>query len=206
MPTKMKLFCSKTSPYARKVRIAVEELGLADEVEEVVADPFNPTPELLAANPLSKVPTLVTERGDALPDSQLILDYLTHKKTGLATLSRGAKRWETLRRMQVADGIIDAAVGIVLEKRRPESIHYIPFLDRQTATIRRSLDVLNADAGLLALQTPGLCEITCGVALGYLDFRLPSLEWRKERDALANWYTVFAQRPSMQKTAPPPPG
>ena len=41
------------------------------------------------------------------------------------------------------------------------------------------------------------------MALGYLDFRLPYVEWRKEREALANWYTVFAQRPSMQKTAPP---
>lgn len=199
----MKLFCTKTSPYARKVRIAVEELGLSDQVEEVAADPFNPPPELLAANPLSKVPTLVTDKNEALLDSPLILEYLTHRKAGLATLSRGAKRWEVLRRTQLADGVIDAAVGIVMEKRRPESIHYIPFLDRQTAAIRRSLDQLNREAGLLALQTPGVCEITCGAALGYLDFRLPYLEWRKERDALANWYTVFAQRPSMQKTAPP---
>jgi glutathione S-transferase len=199
----MKLYCSKTSPYARKVRIAIEELGLADQVEEVIVDPFNPPPELLAANPLSKVPTLVTDRGEPLPDSKLILDYLSHRKSGLAALSRGAKRWEVLRRTVIADGVIDAAVAIVLEKRRPESIHYIPFLDRQTATIRRSLDQLNGDAGLLALQHPGLCEITCGAALGYLDFRLPYLEWRKARDGLANWYTVFAQRPSMQKTAPP---
>jgi glutathione S-transferase len=204
MPTPMKLYCSKTSPYARKVRIAVEELGLGEQVEEIIADPFNPPPELLAANPLSKIPTLVTDRGESLPDSQVILDYLTHRKTGLATLSRGAKRWEVLRRTQIADGVIDAAVAIVMEKRRPESIHYIPFLDRQIATIRRALDTLNADAGLLALQTPSVCEITVGAALGYLDFRLPYLEWRKERDALSNWYTVFAQRPSMQKTAPPP--
>src|SRR5690349_15322761 len=143
----MKLYCSKTSPYARKVRIAIEELGLGDQVEEIVADPFNPPPELLEANPLSKIPTLVTEKGEALPDSALILDYLAHRKTGLATLSRGAKRWETLRRMQIADGVIDAAVAIVTEKKRPESIHYIPFLDRQTATIRRALDTLNRDAG-----------------------------------------------------------
>src|SRR5262245_48871175 len=106
MASKMKLYFSKTSPYARKVRVAIEELGLGELVEEVVADPFNPSPELLAANPLSKVPTLVTDRGEALPDSQLILDYLTHKKTGLATLSRGAKRWEALRRLQIADGVI----------------------------------------------------------------------------------------------------
>lgn len=202
----MKLFCSKTSPYARKVRVAIEELGLADQVEEAVVDPFNPPPDLLTANPLSKIPTLVTERGEALPDSALILDYLTHRKSGLATLARGAKRWEVLRRAQIANGVIDAAVAIRLEKRRPESIHYIPFLDRQTAIINRALDVLNADAGLLALQTPGTCEITVGVALGYLDFRLPYLEWRREREPLAHWYTVFAQRPSMQKTQPPAEG
>jgi len=200
----MKLFCSKTSPYARKVRVAIEELGLADQVEEAIVDPFAPPPDLLAANPLSRIPTLVSDRGEALPDSALILDYLQSRKSGLATLARGAKRWEVLRRTQIADGVIDAAVAIRMEKRRPESIHYIPFLDRQTAIIHRALDQLDADAGLLALQTPGVCEITAGVALGYLDFRLPYLEWRKNRDALANWYTVFAQRPSMQKTAPPP--
>jgi glutathione S-transferase len=202
----MKLFSSRTSPYARKVRVAIEELGLADQVEEAMVDPFNPPPDLLAANPLSKIPTLVTERGEALPDSALILDYLAHRKSGLATLGRGAKRWEMLRRAQIADGVIDAAVAIRMEKRRPESIHYIPFLDRQTAIIHRALDVLNADAGLLALQTPGLCEITAGAALGYLDFRLPYLEWRRQRDPLAHWYTVFAQRPSMQKTQPPAEG
>ena len=200
---KMRLFCTRTSPYARKVRVAIEELGLAAEIEEAVIDPRTPPPDLLAANPLSKVPTLVTDRGEALPDSRLILDYLAHRKTGLTSLPRGAKRWEVLRRTQIADGVIDAAVATVNEKRRPEGIHYIPFLDRQSETIHRTLDQLNGDAGLLALQTPGICEITCGVALAYLDFRLPYLEWRKNRDGLAHWYTVFAQRPSMQKTQPP---
>jgi glutathione S-transferase len=199
----MRLFCTKTSPYARKVRVAIEELGLGGQVEEAVIDPFAAPPDLLAANPLSKVPTLVTDRGEAVPDSALILEYLMHRKTGLATLSRGTKRWEVLRRTAIADGVIDAAVAIVMEKRRPESIHYTPFLDRQTTTIQRALDTLNADAGLLALQTPGLCEITCGVALAYLDYRLPYLEWRRSREPLAHWYTVFAQRPSMQKTQPP---
>jgi glutathione S-transferase len=201
----MRLYISANSPYARKVRIAVEELGLGGEVEDVVVDPFNPPPELLAANPLSKVPTLVTERGEALPDSRVILEYLMHRRSGLATLARGGKRWEVLRRTQLADGVMDAAVGIVLERRRPESIHYIPFIDRQTAAITRALDALNGEAGLLALQTPGVCEITCASALGYLDFRLPYLEWRKNREALAGWYTVFAQRPSMQKTQPQAP-
>src|SRR5690242_18440531 len=200
---KMRLFCTKTSPYARKVRVGIGELGLAEEVDEAHLDPRNPPPELLAANPLSKVPTLVTEKGEAIPDSKLILDYLAHRKAGLTALPRGARRWEILRRTQIADGVIDAAVATQNEKKRPESIHYIPFLDRQLQIIQRALDHLNHDAGHLALQTPGVCEITCGVALAYLDLRMRYFEWRKGRDALAHWYTVFSQRPSMQKTQPP---
>jgi glutathione S-transferase len=133
----------------------------------------------------------------------LILDYLMQRKPGLAALPRGSRRWEILRRTQFAEGVIEAAVAMQLEKRRPESIHYTPWLDRKAASIRRALDVLSGEAGLLALQTPGVCEITCGVALAYLDFRLPYLEWRKNREPLAHWFTVFAQRPSMQKTQPP---
>lgn len=200
----MKLYSSKTSPYSRKVRVALEELGLADQVEELIVDPFAPPPDFLAANPLSKVPTLITDRGEALPDSRLIMEYLVQRKPGLAVAPRSARRWEIARRTVIADGVIDAAVCSVTEKRRPESIHYIPFLDRQTAIIRRALDLLNADASQLALQNPGLSEIGCGVALSYLDFRLPYLEWRKNREALTAWHTVFAQRPSMQKTQPPP--
>ncbi len=199
----MKLYSNRTSPYARKVRVALEELGLASQVEELIIDPLAPPPDFLAANPLSKIPTLITDRGEALPDSRLILDYLMQRKTGLAGAPRGGKRWEIARRTLIADGVIDAAVSSVLEKRRPESIHYIPFLDRQVMIIRRTLDLLNGDASLLALQGPGVCEITCGVALSYLDFRLPYLEWRKNREALADWHTVFAQRPSMLKTQPP---
>lgn len=200
----MKLYSSKTSPYSRKVRVALEELGLASQVEELIIDPFAPPPDFLAANPLSKIPTLITDRGEALPDSRLIMDYLMVRKPGLAAPPRSARRWEVARRAVIADGVIDAAVSSVLEKRRPESIHYLPFLDRQAAIIHRALDLLNADASQLALQAPGVGEIGCGVALSYLDFRLPYLEWRKNRDALAAWHTVFAQRPSMQKTQPPP--
>ncbi|MFA5940351.1 MAG: glutathione S-transferase N-terminal domain-containing protein [Sinimarinibacterium sp.] len=199
----MRLFSSKTSPYSRKVRVALVELGIADQVEEVIADPFNPPPELLAANPLSKIPTLVTDRGEALPDSGLILEYLQSRHSGIAPLPRGSRRWAALRMQQVAEGVIDAAVATVLEKRRPESIVYAPFLDRQAEAIRRSIELLELEARGLSLEMPGVVEITTGVALAYLDFRMPYLEWRKTAPALAVWHAAFSERPSMQQTAPP---
>ncbi|MEQ1437927.1 glutathione S-transferase N-terminal domain-containing protein [Fontimonas sp. SYSU GA230001] len=199
----MRLFSSKTSPYSRKVRVALIELGIADQVEEILADPFNPPPDLLAANPLSKIPTLVTDRGEALPDSGLILEYLQSRHSGIAPLPRGSRRWAALRLQQVAEGIIDAAVATVLEKRRPESIVYTPYLDRQAEVIRRSIDLLEREAGSLGLQTPSVVEITAGVALAYLDLRMPYLEWRKHAPQLAAWHAAFCERPSMQQTAPP---
>lgn len=202
-PGRMKLYCSKTSPYSRKVRVALIELGLDGLTDEIVTDPFNPAPELLGANPLSRIPTLITEKGEALPDSTLIMDYLQSRAHGLLPLPRGAKRWSTLRRQVIAEGIIDAAVATVLEKRRPESIVYMQFLDRQAATIRRCVEMLNVDADLLSRDTPGFLEITVGVALAYLDLRMPYLEWRKNHDALVAWQDAFAARPSMMNTAPP---
>ncbi len=199
---KMQLYCSKTSPYSRKVRVAALELGLADLIEEIQTDPFDPPTAFLAANPLSRIPTLITERGEALPDSNLIIEYLLTRGRGLTSLPRGSKRWATLRRETLAEGIINAAVATVYERRRPESIIYTAFLDRQAAAIHRCIEVLNLEAGALDAEAPSTAEITTGVALAYLDFRMPYLDWRRDHDALVNWFSQFSQRPSMLSTVP----
>lgn len=199
----MRLYLSLTSPYARKVRVALIEQDIADQVEHILVDPLAPPPELLAANPLSKIPTLITDRGEALPDSNLILEYLQARGDGIAPLPRGSRRWAALRLQKVAEGIIDAAVATVLERRRPESIVYTPYLDRLAEAIRRGTELLNLEVRALGTDTPSIVDVTAGVALAYLDFRLPYLEWRKNLPALAEWHAVFAQRPSMQQTAPP---
>lgn len=198
----MKLYSSDASPYSRKVKVVAAELGLTDLIEEVLTDPFTPSAELLAANPVSKIPTLVTERGEALPGSALIIEYLQTRGRGLAALPRGTKRWACLRRAAVAEGMLDAAVATVFEMRRPEGIRYMQFLDRQADMIRRAVAVLNLEAAELSLDAPGLVEVTTGVALAYLDFRLPYLEWHRGHEPLQKWLEVFAQRPSMISTAP----
>ena len=199
----MKLYCSRTSPYARKVRVVAHELGLTDLIDEIECDPFEPCPELLAANPLSRIPTLITERGEALPDSALIIEYLQTRGRGLTALPRGSKRWSALRRAHVAEGIINAAFATVIEKRRPEGIRHVAFLDRQADVIRRSVAVLDLEAGELSGDAAGIVEVTAGIALAYLDLRMPYIEWRKAHEPLERWYQGFAQRPSMLATEPP---
>lgn len=200
---KMKLYCSLTSPYARKVRIAVRELGIADRVDEIVVDPFNPTPDFLEANPLSKVPALRAVSGECLPDSRLILDYLATHYPGLRSLPDGKARWPALRRQQLAEGVLDAAVARQLEKRRPEAYIYPAWLERQMDKIQHSLEVLEAEAPELHSGTPGTVEIGAGVALSYLDFRIPEFDWRGAHPRLAAWHAGFAKRPSVIATEPP---
>ena len=200
----MKLYCSKTSPYARKVRVVAHELGLSDLIEEALCDPFEPSPELLAANPLSRIPTLVTEKGESLPDSTLIIEYLQTRGRGLTALPRGSKRWSALRRAHVAEGVINASFATVIEKRRPEGIRHVAFLDRQADVIRRSIAVLDLEAAELSNEAPSVVEITVGVALAYLDLRMPYIEWRKGHEPLDRWFTTFSLRESMLATVPPP--
>lgn len=201
----MKLFCNATSPFARKVRVAMHEMGLSDRVEEVLTDPFaaSPPPELLAANPLSRIPTLITDEGLALPDSKLILEWL--QATQSNRLPVESARWAAARRATIAEGVIDAAVASVLEKRRPESIIMPAALDRQADAIERALDMLALESNALGdpAAVPSVANLTTGIALAYLDLRLPYLNWRQRAPSLIEWFDAFAARPSMLATEPP---
>ena len=69
----MKLIGSLSSPYVRKVRVVMAEkkLDYQFELEDVWA-----RDDILATNPLGKVPVLVLEGGEAVFDSRVIVDYL----------------------------------------------------------------------------------------------------------------------------------
>jgi len=60
----MKLYYTGNSPYARRPRMAIRQLGLTDKVEERDITPRDENlDELLAAGPGGKVPVLVTGAG-----------------------------------------------------------------------------------------------------------------------------------------------
>ena len=76
----MKLFSSPTSPYSSKVRMAAHHLGI--DLKDVVVNTADNPPELIAANPLGKIPTLVTDDGEAIFDSRAIMHYLHRSAKG----------------------------------------------------------------------------------------------------------------------------
>lgn len=198
----MKLFYSTTSPFARKVLIALKLLELENRVELVAADPFASPSELTKANPLSKIPALVLDDQSSLSDSSLILNYLDSLNPQITLHSQNENSWSKRQFTQLAEGVISAAVNIVMERKRPENYQYPSFIDRQINIIQDSLAVLEQDIRLVSQDKPSILEITLATALDYLDFRLPEINWRNDRQLLNDWHQTYARRPEMQATMP----
>ena len=154
-----------------------------------------------AANPLGKVPALVTDEGRAIFDSPVICAYLDSLASEPALIPDGPKRWTVLTNEALCDGILDAALGIVMEGRRPEAQRSPDWLDRWPAAILRSLDAVEAKiSGFEGDLT--IAQLCLGATLGYLDFRLPDLSWRNGRPNIKAWFDAFSQRESMIETNP----
>ena len=198
----MKLYTNAASPFARKCRIIAHELKLT--LEEVRTLPMQ-EPEFRRINPLGKIPALVLDDGSILIDSPVICEYLNHAGGGSFFPSHSiwkedARRWKTLGLQALGDGLADAAVAWMIEGRQ-QPVNETQ-RTRHMAAVTASLDVL---ARAKFADDPTIGEISVACALGYLDFRMPDLDWKSSRPTLAGWYAKFCEYPSMQATAPASP-
>lgn len=200
----MKLHSSAASPFARKVRTVILELGLEAQVEiiETHGTALAPGTHPTALNPLSKIPVLEREDGPALYDSRVITRFLDH--AGGGTLYPSPPRlWDTLTLEALADGMMEAALLIVYEARlRPEDQRFTPWTDAQWGKITTATGALERTwlSHLQGRTDMGHLALAC--ALGYIDFRLGDRDWRSTAPGLATWYAAIAERPSLAATAP----
>jgi len=201
----MKLYTSGASPFGRKVRVLIREAGLAEKVEEVMTlvSPVKSNPELGRANPLMKVPTLVTDDGFALFDSPVICEYLDSLNAGRKLFpSGGPARWTALRQQAVADGVLDAAILVRYQSTLcPPELHWTAWLDSQRAKWQQGLEFLEQEAKSLAAEAT-IGTVAIGVTLAWLDYRYGDVDWRPGCPLLAGWFESFNARPSMQATLP----
>jgi len=199
----MKLFYSPTSPYARKCRALAIEKGVEGRLEIITASPMSNPPDLQAANPLGKVPALVLADGICIVDSPVICAYLDSlADTPRLIPADPTARFDALTREALADGIMDAAFAIVMERKRPEPQRSAEWLLRWTSAIRRS--VAHFNRRIPTRQQPDIGDLSLACALAYVDFRLGDLAWDAEAPALRTWLSTVHARPSLSATAPPP--
>lgn len=202
----MKLYTSTTSPFGRKVKLAAAIKGIADQIETVIADTNPPgNAELVANNPLGKIPVLVLGDGTRLYDSRVIceaIDTLGAADAPQLLPPSGPQRWHTLTRAALADGIADAGILIFYEGRyRMPEQHNAGWVARQQSKIDADLDHLEASISPLAASAD-YADLSLACALGHLDFRHDG-RWRQGRPRIAIWLEQFSRAvPAYAETAP----
>ena len=188
------LLFSPASPYSAKVRMAATLANIPFEAR--VVDTNAEPAELLDSNPLGKIPVLLTDDGPVY-DSRAIVQYL-NRLSGSALLPRNpAKRTEAERLEALCDGICDALLAHVYERRfRPEEKIHQPWLDKQWSKVERSLDHLMANMPKLPKKlTAG--HLSMRAMLGYLDLRFAG-KWERGRSKLKRWAAKFdAKHPEL---------
>jgi len=173
----------------------------AGEEIAVVSAPAGPSADLVAANPLGKIPALVRDYGPTLYDSRVICQFLDDRAE--AGLYPAARRWEVLTLEATADGLMDAAVLLVYEARfRDEAERSQTWVDAQWAKVDRALSALESRWISHLSGQVDMGQIALGCALGYLDFRHGDRGWRDGRPQLSDWFGGFESRDSMQMTVP----
>ena len=202
----MKLIGSMTSPYVRKVRVVMAEKKL--EFQMVVEDVWNKD-DILASNPLGKVPCLVMEGGEAVFDSRVIVEYLdTLSPVGKLIPPSGRERAEVRTWEALADGLLDASILARLEATwagRSAAERSQAWIDRQMSRVDAALAALSRGLGeqpWCAGNHFSLADIATGCALGYLDFRFAHIDWRTRHDNLARLAEKLFARSSFADTAP----
>ncbi len=201
----MKLIGSLSSPFVRKVRIVMAEKKI--DCELVLENVWGADTKIHDFNPLGKVPCLILDDGEAVFDSRVICEFVdTLTPVGKLLPQERRERTEVRCWEALADGMLDAAVLIRLEGTQRDAAQ------RNDAWIARQQHKI--DDGLVAMSKGlaaknwcsanhfTLADIAMGCTLGYLDFRMPEIDWRGDYPNLDKHFQRLSQRQSFIDTDP----
>jgi glutathione S-transferase len=159
------------SPFVRRIGITlrIQRLPFEHRPWSVFAD----ADQVRQVSPLGRVPILVLDSGDVLPDSHSILAYLDGAPGAQDLAPPGdADRLATLRRTALAVGLAEKAVALVYETRFHDhpSAYAVQRIEGQ---IQSTLDALDADCAAAAKPfwrgtAPGHADIALACAAHFL--------------------------------------
>lgn len=200
----MKLYGSLTSPFVRKVRIALIEKGLRYDM--TVEGPADAAGNVVRLNPLRAIPVLERDDGDVYFDSPVICEYLDSlNDTPRLYPAAGEPRWQALRWHALGQGMMEATVARFVELRKPADKQDAATATKHEARIAAAMAFANERVpagGFIQGGHIGIADIALGAALGYVDLRYAH-DWRGRYPKLAAWFAPLSQRPSFTETQAP---
>jgi len=174
----MQLIGMLDSPYVRRVAIALI-LAKTPFIHRPISL-FRHIDEFSKLNPLLKAPTLITDDGAALMDSNVILDYLAGIDPHIAALTpaTGPERLGALRATGVALTVMEKAVQRHYERMlRPAEKRHDPWVDRVMGQLAAGLSALDAElpgSGWIGGEL-GFADVTVACAFGFTSAALGDL-------------------------------
>ena len=186
----MILYAAPASPFARKVRIVIEQLGLQQRVQ-IECPRVHPTElnhSYYQHNPLGKVPALKLESGLLLHDSLVICDYLGNLCAAQIIASELEERAAQLTRHNIANGATEALLSLRYETVvRPEQLRWPDWIDGQWHKLVQAIHWFEENLPN-SNQLMAIDDIALACLHGYLDFRFAEFDWREQVPELAQWF------------------
>jgi len=202
----MRLLSATPSPYARKVRIALQEKGIPFHLETEV--PWDSTTNTPQYNPLEKLPVLIMDNGKSVYESHYILEYLEAKFPTPPLLPADIDLRLDARQIEViCDGVCDAFVLLFFERHRAAEQQSQPWMARQLRKIDGGVSALARLAGdkeFVVADCFTIADIALGTLTKYLSVRWPDYPWRARHPTLAAYSDRMEQRASFRDTVPVP--
>jgi glutathione S-transferase len=144
----MELIGMLDSPFVRRVAVTARFLGI--QYEHRPLSIFKGYDEFRGVNPLVKVPTLVTDDGEMLVDSTLIIDYLESLVANKRSLmpADSADRIRALQIVGVALVVMEKIASLIYERtQRPKELQHPPWIERLDEQLRSAVDQLESSVG-----------------------------------------------------------
>ncbi len=201
----MKLHWSPRSPFVRKVMVCAYEMGLVERLEKVrsVTAMLAPNRNLMQVNPWNKIPTLVTDEGQVLFDSDVICEYLDSLHDGVKLHPAQPRlRWQALRWRAFGSEMLNMLLLWRNERGRPADRQMQALIDVFALKMRTGLAMLETETEALARAPFSVGHVAVGCALSYVDLRFADLGWKVNHPRLTSWHAEFEQRPSVIQTMP----
>jgi glutathione S-transferase len=132
------------SPFVRRVGIALTLYGIPFEHRPWSV--FSDADKIHEHNPLTRVPVLLLDSGEALVDTHLIVDHIDSLVSDAQVMAprSGPGRHQALRICGLAAGMSDKAVSLYYEKALHQTVSQV-WVERCLGQIRGTLAVLERD-------------------------------------------------------------
>ena len=204
----MKVYEYRAFPNPARVRIALAEKGMLDQVEFIQVDVpagEHRKPEFVAKNPSAAVPVLELDDGTCIAECTAITEYLDHADGKPSLTGRTPRERALVHMMQrrAEAGLLDAVVtyfhhatpGLGPNIELYQNKEWGEYQLKRALEGMRYLDTVLAKQAYLAGEAFSMADITAFAGMSLFDFL--GLEMPAGLENLKAWRARVAARPSI---------